>query len=134
MPDLADSPDRPDPPTPTSELDEKLSKVADQAVIFLKRVIMLMGAGMLALVIAVMLLVRSNVTEHSRIDSYLSGQCPFFYPVAIAPVSARTARLGVDLVEGARTAMAKQACPEKVLPPSSELLKLGRQYRIPIRY
>lgn len=130
---MADLPD-PQTPIPTSELDETLKSVADETIKLLKRVIMAMGVAMVVLIVVASLLVRWALTEHSRVDAYLSGQCPFFYPVAVLPVPATTSQLGVDLVEGARTTLARQACPEKIPPPSAELLLLGRKYHIPIAY
>lgn len=130
---MADQPDPPTP-TPTSELDETLKGVADETNRLLRRVIMVMGVALIAVIVVAVILVRGALTEKSRVDSYLSGQCPFFYPVAVLPVPANTSKLGVDLVEGARTALARQACPEKVPPPSAALLQLGRKYGIPISY
>ena len=121
-------------PTPTSELDETLKGVADQANKLLRRTIMAMGVAMVAIIAVSGVLVRWALTEHSRVDSYVSGSCPFYYPVAIVPVAANTSQLGVDLVEGARIALARQACPEKIPPPSRELLVLGRKYGITITY
>lgn len=135
--------EQPDPPTPTptSELDETLKGVTDEATKLLRRiitvmgiVIAVMGVALVAVIVVAGILVRNAVTEKSRVDSYLSGQCPFFYPVAVLPVPPTTSKLGVDLVEGARTALARQACPEKIPPPSEELLLLGRKYSIPITY
>jgi hypothetical protein len=140
LPEIRDSSEMP-APTPTSELDETLKGVADETNRLLKRIIMVMalvmavmGIALVAVIVVAVILVRNAVTEKSRVDSYLSGQCPFFYPVAVLPVPANTSKLGVDLVEGARTALARQACPEKVPPPSSELMILGRKYDIPITY
>jgi hypothetical protein len=137
---MADRPNSPNP-IPTSELDETLKDVADDTHRLLKRIIVVMGivmavmaVALVAVVVVSVVLVGKARTEKSRVDSYLSGQCPFFYPVAVLPVPASTTRLGVDLVEGARTALARQACPEKIPPPSKELLLLGRRYGIPIAY
>jgi hypothetical protein len=130
---MAEQPDPP-APTPTSELDEKLKGVADETNKLLKRIILVMGVALVAVVAVAGVLVQKSFTERSRVDSYLGGQCPFFYPVAVLPVPPSTSQLGVDLVEGARTALARQACPERVPPPSAELLLLGRKYHIPITY
>lgn len=130
---MAEPPDLPTP-TPISELDEQLKSVADETIRLLKRIIMVMGIAMAVLIVVAGALVQKSFTERSRVDSYLGGQCPFFYPVAVLPVPPSTSELGVDLVEGARTALARQACPEKIPPPSSELLLLGRKYHIPITY
>ena len=121
-------------PTPVSELDEKLEGVADQTIRLLQRIIVFMGIAIVAVIVVAALLVRQALTERSRVDDYLSGQCPFFYPVAIVPVTPSTSVLGVDLVEGARTALAQQSCPQKVPPPSAELLRLGIKFHILIRY
>jgi hypothetical protein len=133
--------DQPDSPTPVSELDETLQDVADKTNKLLRRIIMVMGVVMavmgialVAVIIVAVILVRGAVTEKSRVDSYLSGQCPFFYPVAILPVPANTSKLGISLVEGARTALVRQSCPERLPPPSAELLILGRKYAVSIRY
>jgi hypothetical protein len=134
QPERQDQPDRPDPPVPTSELDETLKGVADQTVKLLRRIIMVMGVALLAVIIVAAILVHSALTERSRVDDYLAGQCPFFYVLAALPVPSNTGAEGVNLVEGARTALVRQACPEKLPPPSAELLKLGRKFRIPIPY
>jgi hypothetical protein len=130
---MAEQPDLP-PPTPTRDLDEQLKDVADETNRLLKRIILVMGVVLVAVIVVAGALVRQSLTERSRVDDYLGGQCPFFYPVAILPVPANTSKLGVDLVEGARTALARQECPEKIPPPSAELLVLGRKYQIPITY
>lgn len=137
---MAEQPE-PQSPTPTSELDETLKGVTDEATRLLRRIIIVMGivtgvmgVALVAVIIVAVVLVRNALTEKARVDSYLSGQCPFFYPVAVLPVPATTSKLGVDLVEGARTALARQACPEKIPPPSEELLILGSKYHIPIAY
>lgn len=136
---MADQPEMPDSsdipaPTPTAELDASLEEVLDRSLKFLRRITAGMGVIVLVVVVVAVLLGRQALTEKSRVDNYLGGQCPFFYPVAVLPVPANTSKLGVDLVEGARQALARQACPEKIPPPSAELEKLGRKYGIPIDY
>jgi hypothetical protein len=133
---MADLPDTPDEvtPIPTRQLDKDLQEVLDRSLKFLRRINVGMGVILLVVVVVASILVRQSWTEKSRVDDYLGGQCPFFYPVAVLPVPANTTKLGVDLVEGARTALARQACPEKIPPPSKELLALGRKYGIPIAY
>lgn len=136
---MADQPEMPDSteipaPTPTKELDADLKEVVDRSLKFLRRITAAMGVIVVAVVIVAVLLGRQALTERSRVDAYVAGQCPFFYPVAIAPVAPDTSKLGVDLVEGARTALARQACPEKIPPPSTELLLLGVKYHVLITY
>lgn len=131
---MADHPDSPEMPTPTSELDADLKEVLDRSLNFLRRITVGMMVIVLVVVIVASILVRQSLTEKSRVDDYLAGQCPFFYPVAIAPVAPNTSKLGIDLVEGARTALARQACPEKIPPPSRELLALGLKFGVPITY
>jgi hypothetical protein len=131
---MADQPDSPEMPTPTSELDADLQEVLDRSLNFLRRITAVMGVIVLVVFIVASILVRQALTEKSRVDDYLTGQCPFFYPVAVLPVPANTSKLGIDLVEGARTALARQACPEKIPPPSKELLILGRKFDVPITY
>jgi len=130
---MADQHD-PHSPTPTSELDETLKGVADETIRLLKRIIMVMGVAMVVLLVVSGLLVRWALTEHSRVDAYLAGQCPFFYVLAVLPVPPATSEVGVQLVEGARSALVRQACPEHLPPPSAGLLALGRKYGIPIPY
>jgi hypothetical protein len=138
MTDLTDNPEDAEvpAPTPTSELDADLKEVLDRSLKFLRRITVGMGVIVLVVVITAALLVRWALTEHSRVDDYLAGQCPFYYTVAALPltVSAGKVVVVVDLVEGARSALARQACPEGLPPPSAELLLLGRKYGIPIRY
>jgi hypothetical protein len=131
---MADQPDSPEVPTPVSELDADLKEVLDRSLKFLRRITSALGVIILVILIVAGVLVHQALTERSRVDSYLGGQCPFFYPVAVLPVPASTSQLGVDLVEGARTALARQECPERVPPPSPELIVLGRKYGIPINY
>lgn len=136
---MADQPEMPDSseipaPTPTAELDANLEEVLDRSLKFLRRITAGMGVIVLVVVAVAVLLGRQALTEKSRVDAYIAGQCPFFYPVAVLPVPANTSKLGVDLVEGARQALARQSCPEKIPPPSAELEKLGRKYGIPIDY
>jgi hypothetical protein len=121
-------------PTPTSQVDEALVETLRQSIRTLKWVIFAMGVVVVAVVAVATVLVVRSLTEKSRVDSYLSGSCPFYYPVAVAPVGDTTSALGVNLVEGARNAFVKQACPGQLPPPSAELVKLGREFRIPIRY
>jgi|HubBroStandDraft_2_1064218.scaffolds.fasta_scaffold522558_2 hypothetical protein len=136
---MADQPNIPDSagipaPTPTSELDADLKEVLDRSLKFLRRITTAMGVIVLVVVIVASVLVRWALTEHSRVDQYLGGQCPFYYTVAVLPVPASTSTVGVNLVEGARSALVRQACPETLPPPSAELLLLGRKYHILIRY
>jgi hypothetical protein len=130
---MAELPDPP-PPTPTSDLDDDLKEVLDRSLKFLRRITTGMGVIVLVVVVVAGVLVRWALTEHSRVDQYLAGQCPFYYTVAALPVPANTGKVGVNLVEGARSALVRQACPERLPPPSAELVLLGRRYGIPITY
>lgn len=133
---MADKPEATDDitPIPTKQLDKDLQEVLDRSLKFLKRINIGMGVAILVIVVVAAILIRQSWTEKSRVDDYLAGQCPFFSVLADLPVPPSTSSLGVELVEGARRAMAKQACTETVVPPSKELLILGRKYHIPITY
>jgi hypothetical protein len=76
----------------------------------------------------------SWLSEHSRVDRYLSNTCPFFYSVAIVPVTDSTTDLGFNIVEGGRKALVGQNCPERLPPASPTLLYLGRKYGVPVPY
>jgi hypothetical protein len=131
---MAEQSDNSTAPTPTSELDDDLQEVLDRSLKFLRRITVGMGLVVVIVVVVAAILVRQALTERSRVDDYLAGQCPFFYVVAALPVPSTTSALGVNLVEGARTALRRQACPEKLPPPSAELIRLGREYHIAINY
>jgi hypothetical protein len=125
-------------PRPTSDIDQDAQDTLRLSRRFIYVQMVAQGAIVIVLAAVVGVLLYRAIGERSRTDAQVKGivssQCGFDYPVAIAPVDPKaTSKLGLQLVEGARTAVMGLGCPQHLTPPSAELIQLGKKYGVPIR-
>jgi hypothetical protein len=124
-------------PRPTSEIDQDAQDTLRLSRRFIYIQMIAQGTLVIVLAAVVGVLLYRALGERSRTDAQVrqivSSQCGFDYPVAIAPVDPKaTSKLGLQLVEGARTAVLGLGCPQHLSPPSPELIQLGQKYGVPI--
>lgn len=124
-------------PQPVSDIDADAKNALRLSVRFIYTLMITLGVLVIVLAAIVGILSYRSITERGRTDDLVhqvvSSQCGFDYPVAVAPVDPKlTSKLGLQLVEGARTAITGLGCPQHLKPPSAQLIQLGNKYGVPI--
>ena len=112
-------------PTPVSELEKPLLTTIRNAQKNIRRLVTILAILLVIIMPIAGFLLRQNLSEHGRVDQdvreILQTECDFYVPLVLAgnELTPKTgSKLGVQLVEGSRSAMHGIGCTNRIPPPT----------------